>query len=78
MLRDPSLAERVGGALLASPFTSILRVNEELFMDAWERFKPSTGTSFTDCTSFTFMERNGIGTALTYDRRFSAAGFKTL
>ena len=34
--------------------------------------------SHTDCASFCFMEKEGIGDALTYDRHFEQAGFKAL
>lgn len=78
VLGNPGLAERVGDAFLASPFTSILRVDKEVFEDAWRRFKTSAGTSFTDCTSFALMEKYGIGAAFTYDGHFTVSGFKTL
>jgi len=78
VLRNPDLAERIGDALLSSPFTSVLRVEGETFEDAWERFKASEGTSFTDCTSFSLMERHDIGAAFTYDNHFTVYGFKTL
>ncbi|MBN2336302.1 type II toxin-antitoxin system VapC family toxin [Candidatus Bathyarchaeota archaeon] len=78
VLGTPELAERVGNALLASSFTSILKVDEEVFDDAWVRFKKSTCTSFTDCTSFALMDKYGIRTAFTYDGHFAVAGYNLL
>ena len=78
VLRSHRLAMDVGEALLSSPFTTMLRIDEEAFQDAWRRFAEMKGVSFTDCSSFAVMERLGITHAFTFDRHFREAGFKTL
>jgi len=72
------LAVEVGEALQASPFTTIIRIDEETFREAWSVFKESRGYSFTDCTSFTVMKKYGITHAFTFDRHFRDAGFQSI
>ena len=72
------LAVEVGEALQASPFTTIIRIDEETFREAWSIFKKSRGYSFTDCTSFTVMKKYGITHAFTFDRHFRDAGFQSI
>jgi predicted nucleic acid-binding protein len=78
VLGDHDLAQKVGEALLSSPFTIMLRVDDEAFDEAWGRFKSERGLSFTDCSSFVLMERYGVGNAFTFDGHFKGAGFRTL
>ncbi len=78
VLRDHALARDVGAALLSSPFTTMLRVEDDVFEEAWERFRAGEGLSFTDCSSFALMDRYGINHAFTFDRHFSEAGFQVL
>ena len=78
VLGKHELAKDVGEALLSSPFTSMLRIDEEAFQDAWTRFTTAQGTSFTDCTSFSMIERYGITQVFTLDRHFREAGFNTI
>jgi hypothetical protein len=78
VLRNHGLAVEVGKALLNSPFTTVIHVDPDLFQKAWETFQTRQGLSFTDCTSFTAMELNGINQAFTYDSHFKAAGYNTI
>lgn len=78
VLRDHGLALGVGDALLSSPFTTFLRVDEEIFQETWDRFKSSQGRSFTDCSSFVLMERNGVNHAFSFDEHFKDEGFQIL
>ena len=78
IIGDHALATAVGEALLSSPFTAMLTVEEEAFGESWERFKEGAGLSFTDCTSFALMEAHGISHSFTFDRHFRDAGFQTL
>lgn len=78
VLRDHELAQSVGEALLSSPFTIMLRVDDEVFKEAWDRFKASRDRSFTDCSSFVLMERNGINHAFSFDEHFTEEGFQIL
>jgi predicted nucleic acid-binding protein len=77
-VRNHDLAVSVGEALLTSPFTSVMRVDGDLFDKAWQMFKGHEGLSFTDCVSFQAMRGNGITHAFSYDRHFKAADFKTI
>jgi len=78
ILNRHELALSIGEALLTSPFTTLLRVDQEFFQEAWSYFKDNRGYSFTDCTSFTVMRKLGITHALTFDKDFESAGFRTL
>lgn len=78
VLNNHRLAQEVGEALLSSPFTTMLKIDEEAFQDAWELFKERVGLSFTDCSSFAIMERYGIAQSFTFDKHFKDAGFKIL
>ena len=75
---DHGLAVKVGEALLTSPFTSLLRVDDDLFRGAWEMFRGHEGLSFTDCVSFQAMREGGVVYAFSYDGHFKAAGFSTV
>ncbi|MEM2894218.1 MAG: PIN domain-containing protein [Candidatus Bathyarchaeia archaeon] len=72
------LAVEVGEALQTSPFTTIIRIDEEIFSEAWSMFKRSRGYSFTDCTSFTVIKKYGITHAFTFDKNFRDAGFQII
>ncbi len=73
-------ARRIGEALRESHLLRMSRVDEASFEAAWELFRnrPDKMWSFTDCTSFTVMERFGIRKALAFDRNFREAGFAVL
>ncbi|MGC8911035.1 MAG: type II toxin-antitoxin system VapC family toxin [Nitrososphaeria archaeon] len=72
------LAIKVGESLQTSPFTTIVRIDDEVFNDAWNMFKKSKGYSFTDCTSFTIMKKYGVTHAFTFDKHFGEAGFMSI
>jgi len=78
VLNRHELAQSIGEALLTSPFTTMLRVDEEAFHGAWDFFKGNKGYSFTDCTSFTLMKENGVTHAFTFDEHFKDAGFQLI
>ncbi|HLF07174.1 MAG TPA: PIN domain-containing protein [Thermoplasmata archaeon] len=60
-----------------SPFYKILDVDGEIFEGAIEMFRKYDDKewSFTDCTSFVLMRREGLTEAFTFDRNFEQAGF---
>jgi len=78
VLNNHELALKLGEALQTSPLTTIIWVDEELFRESWEIFKRGGGYSFTDCTSFQAMRKNGIDSAFTFDEHFRKAGLETI
>ncbi len=66
------LAIDVGEYILSSPRIGKLRVSEEVFDAAWERFKSlkERPMSFTDCTSLALVEKNRIGRIASFDTGF--------
>ena len=78
VLNKHELALNVGEALQASPFTIMIRINEDLFSEAWNYFKENRHYSFTDCTSFNAMKKHGITHAFTFDKHFQNAGFQMI
>lgn len=66
------LAINIGEYILRSPRVRKLRVSEEVFDAAWEKFK-SLGErlmSFTDCTSLALMEKSGVRSIASFDSGF--------
>lgn len=78
VVKNHGLAVEVGKALLESPFTSIINIDQDLFQKSWERFQSMEGPSFTDCASFTVMDDAGVRNAFSYDAHFRTAGYRTL
>ena len=71
------IAESVGSSILSSKICALLRIEREDEVSAWEIFRRfrDQDFSFTDCTSFSLMQRLGIEQAATIDRHFSTMGF---
>ena len=70
--RRPDIAIRTGQLILSSPRISLIIVDKEIFMDAWERFKvlANRGLSFTDCTTLAIMDKYNMDYLLSFDRHF--------
>lgn len=66
--------------LRKSPDAKIIPASEELFERGIELFRqrPDKDWPLTDCISFVTMKDEGITAALTGDRHFEQAGFRTL
>jgi predicted nucleic acid-binding protein len=66
------LAIEMGEYILKSPRIRKLRITEEIFDDAWKKFKSLKGKlmSFTDCTSLVLMEKRGIEYIASFDSGF--------
>jgi len=65
------LAINVGEYVLRSPRIRKLRVSEDVFNAAWEKFKSlRKPMSFTDCTSLALVEKGGIGRIASFDSGF--------
>jgi predicted nucleic acid-binding protein len=73
-------AADVGSRLLHSTMVELIHITPEIFEEAWDYFSKhkDKGYSFTDCVSFTVMEELNIKNALTFDKHFRQAGFKTV
>jgi uncharacterized protein len=63
-----------------SPAVGIHHITQDRFAAAKTFFRKYAdhGYSFTDCTSFVLMHEIGIHDALTTDRHFAEAGFRTM
>jgi len=71
----PEIALSVGGMILGeftAPFLVILRVDGEIFDEAWRLFPrhAERGLSFTDCTSIALIKARGIESIVSFDGDF--------
>ena len=73
-------AAELADATLASRFTRVVFVGEELFSAGIRTFKQHSDKewSFTDCVSFATMKAEGVRTAFTFDAHFKQAGFDVI
>lgn len=67
------LAIDVGEYILSSPRIEKLRVTEDVFNAAWEKFRSleRRPMSFTDCTSLVLVEKSRIGKIASFDSGFN-------
>ncbi|HET7090104.1 MAG TPA: PIN domain-containing protein [Anaerolineae bacterium] len=67
-----------GDWLLQSPRVRLIRLDLDLWNEAWRFFKmyDDKDFSFTDCASFVVMRRERLRDAFTFDRHFEQAGFR--
>jgi len=67
-----ALALDLGRYIMESPRITKLRVNEDIFEKAWEKFKlfKDRPLSFTDCTSLALIEKSGIKQIMSFDSGF--------
>jgi len=74
------MAVRVGETILRSPAIEVFCPGREILDAAWREFRRSADPrlSLCDALSFVLMRDRGIAAALTFDRHFVAAGFRTL
>ena len=72
-------AVEVGESLLLSPTIELVHVDENLFFEGWTMFQKYADKrySLTDCISFVIMKHSELETALTFDKHFIQAGFKS-
>jgi hypothetical protein len=70
-------AIELGESILNSKTIEKLRIDSEIFMNAWRIFKKYSdkGFNFTDCTSFALMRDKGIKHVFTFDKHFDVLGF---
>ena len=63
-------AEKIGNQAIRS--LPMIKVNWDLFDDAWKIFKESkTNLSFTDCTNLAIMQIMNINKIATFDKAFN-------
>ena len=67
-----------GDNVLKSRQVRLVRVDKEIWDQAWQLFKRYDDKSwaFTDCTSFVVMRQMGLQRAFAFDRHFEQAGFQ--
>lgn len=73
-----SQAVACGDWLLGSPRVRLVRIDLELWNEAWQLFKKYDDKefSFVDCASFIVMRREHVVDAFTFDRHFEQMGFR--
>jgi uncharacterized protein len=81
--RGPHLRSLVSNAVAALKTNPKVIVEPQLrgaFADAFQLYgdRPDKDWSMTDCSSFLIMRQHSIDSALTCDKHFEQAGFKTL
>jgi len=56
----------------------IVKVDDDLWQAAWQLFKrhDDKAFSFTDCTSFVIMQRQGLVDVFSFDHHFEQMGFR--
>ena len=66
------LAVDLGTYILESPRITKVRVEEDCFLKAWEKFRAfrDKPLSFTDCTSLALIEKRGIKQIMSFDCGF--------
>jgi predicted nucleic acid-binding protein len=66
------LAVDLGSYILESPRITKVRVEEDCFFKAWEKFRAfrDKPLSFTDCTSLALIEKRGIKQIMSFDCGF--------
>ncbi len=67
-----------GEWLLTSSRVKLIRLDVDLWNEAWRLFKTydDKDFSFTDCASFTVMRRERLRDAFTFDHHFEQMGFR--
>jgi len=73
--RRPEMAIAVGRMILGeltAPFLAILRVDDDIFKEAWKLFQryARRGLSFTDCTSIAFIRLRNLESIVSFDTDF--------
>lgn len=79
-LRYRSLAVQCIELLKRDQTFEVIATSHEILQSAWTLFRsrPDKEWGLTDCTSFVIMQQGNLNTALTTDRHFLQAGFRTL
>lgn len=67
-----------GDWLLQSPRVKLIRLDIDLWNEAWRLFKvyDDKAFSFTDCASFAVMNQHSLRDAFSFDHHFEQMGFR--
>ncbi len=70
-MKDLKRTTRIGNNLLKA--LEVIRVDEDMFLEAWKIFQSQKGTrfGFTDCTTIAAMRYHGIDNVATFDMDFA-------
>jgi len=73
-------AMEFGKIVQNSSSITVIRITEEIEEEAWHLFEKYSDKqfSFTDCTSFSVMQKHGLSDAYTNDHHFEQMGFSIL
>ena len=77
---NKDIAIQTGKAMLDEPNIEFMRIDEEIFNQAWEMFQNFRDKewSFTDYTSYVLMRKLNIETGISFDRHFKQFGFRVV
>lgn len=80
MRRNKQFAIEVGRAILDDPNMSVVRVEKDIFNNAWKLFSRNKKQiwSFTDSTSYVLIQKLKIVEAVSFDKHFQEFGIKLL
>jgi predicted nucleic acid-binding protein len=75
--RSHKAAVELGEAILTSKSIVVLKVDENVFREAWKLFKDfkELELSLTDCTSIILARKHGIFEVFSFDKEFDTFGF---
>jgi predicted nucleic acid-binding protein len=78
--RNKQFAIEVGRAILDDPNMSVVRVEKDIFNNAWKLFSRNKKQiwSFTDSTSYVLIQKLKIVEAVSFDKHFQDFGIKLL
>jgi predicted nucleic acid-binding protein len=77
---NKEIAIQAGKAMLEDSNIEILRIDEEIFNEAWKIFQgfKDKEWSFTDCTSYVLMKKLNIEAGISFDRHFKQFGLRVI
>ena len=80
LTKNKKYATKIGESIRNSKITRIIKINDEIFDEAWKLFKTYRDKlwSFTDCTSFIIMKKINIKTAFSFDKHYKQAGYEIM
>jgi predicted nucleic acid-binding protein len=76
--KNHKLIFEYGNSILNSEIIEIIKINNEIFESAWEKFGTFKDKiiSFTDCTTLAVMEELKIDKIMSFDQHFEGIDLK--